>query len=92
MKQSSSQYRVRKRKVMQKATRKTMRERKREISISILPNINARSSVRLKLMFKAKMMATTFEMAIVISKTMTISQTIRKKKEKIKISLISLRY
>jgi len=92
MKQSSSQYRVRKRKVMQKATRKTMRERKREIPISILPNINARSSVRLKLMFKAKMMATTFEMAIVISKTMTISQTIRKKKEKIKISLISLRY
>ena len=58
---------------MQKATRKTMRERKREIPISILPNINARSSVRLKLMFKAKMMATTFEMAIVISKTMTIS-------------------
>ena len=58
----------------------------------MLPNINARSSVRPKLMFKAKMMATTFGMAMVISKTMTISRTIRMGKQGIKISLILLRY
>ena len=73
-------------KVTQKATRKTLRE----IPMSMLPNMNARSSVRLKLRFKAKMVAIMFEMAVVIPKIMTISRTTTRGKEGIEISSIHL--
>ena len=55
----------------------------------MLPNMNVRNSVRLKLMFKAEMVAIMFEMALVIPKIMTISW-ITRSKEQIDISSIHL--
>jgi len=69
--------------VTQKAIRET--EREREISKSMLPNMNARSSVRPKLMFKARITARMFGMVVVIPKTMTIGRTMRRNEEGIEI-------
>ena len=59
-------------KAAQKTNRQAVRGRDREISM------NARSSVNPRPMFKARMTARMFGMTIVIPKTMTISQTMRR--------------
>ena len=74
----------------QKTTRQTVRDRDREISVNMLPSMSARSSVSLKLMFKARMTARMFGMTMVIPKTMTINRTM-KSKEGIRILFIHLR-
>ena len=67
-------------KAAQKTTRQVVRDRDRGIPM----NMHARSSVSPKPMFKARMTARMFGMAIVIPKTMMISRTMRRGKEGIR--------
>jgi len=55
--------------------------------MTILLSMNTRSSVRPRLTFKARMMARMFGMTVAITKTMTISRTMRRSEEGIKILL-----
>ena len=58
-----------------------MRDRDKEIYMNMLPSMNARSSMSPKRMFKARMTARMFGIAMVIPKTMTISRTMRRGKK-----------
>ena len=67
---------------MQKATKKTVREREGEIFMSIRP----------RPMSKARMMARMFRMTMAIPKTMMMSRAMRRSREGIRISFIHLRH
>jgi len=68
-----------------------VRDRDREISMDMLPSMNARSSVSPKPMFRARMTARIFGMTMAIPKTTTISRTMSRGKEGIRISFILFR-
>ena len=67
-------------KAAQKTNRQVMRDRDKEIYMNMLPSMNTRSSMSPKQMFKARITARMFGMAIVISRTMKISRRMRRGK------------
>jgi len=72
--------------VTQKTARKTTKER--EISMSMLLSMNVRSSVRPRLMFKARMTPRIFGMAMAI----TISRIMKRNEEENRTFFIHLRH
>ena len=69
-----------------------VRDRDREISMDMLPSMNARSSVSPKPMFRARMTARIFGMTVAIPKTTMMSRKMRRSEEGIKTLFILLRH
>jgi len=66
-----------------------VRVRVKEISMNMLSNMNAKSSMRPKLMFKTRMTVRMFRMTVAIPKTMTISRTMRRSEDGISSFIVA---
>jgi len=62
------------------------RKRCKEIFMNMLPRIEVRNSMRLELMVNGRVMARMFGITLATPKTVTISRTMRRGKEKQRIS------